>query len=89
MTVRTLPPIVSATRAPASAVPVIAVVCSLALRTLSAVTSAMVGTPGTTVSTEIVRVPAAAEVLPAASVAFTDKVSSPWAIAAMSSAVSV
>ena len=61
-------PIVSATLAPASAVPVMAVACSPALMTLSAVTSAMVGTPGATVSRKksppVVLVPT----LPAASV---------------------
>ena len=79
---------VSTTLAPASAVPVIAEVCSLALTVSSAATVEIVGAPGATVSTVMPRVPAA-EMLPAASVALTESVSLPWPMAATSVLVSV
>ena len=87
MTVRTLPPIVSATLTFFSAVPVIAVIRSLALMTLSEVTTSRVGASGARVSTVICRVPAEAETLPATSVATTESVAAPSPIAATSSAV--
>ena len=66
----------NATVEPASAVPLIAAVCSLALTMLSPATAEIVGADGASVSTVIWRVPAV-EVLPAASVTFTDRISSP------------
>ena len=86
---RTLPPIVSATLAPASAVPVIAAVdCSAALIRSSPATFEIVGESGTCVSILMPREPVC-EALPAASVACTYSVSSPWPMAAMSAAVNV
>ena len=88
MTVRTTLPMVSATLAFASDVPLIADACSLALMTLSPATLAMLGAFGTTVSTVMSRV-VTVEVLPATSVAWADSVSGPWSMAEMSAAVSV
>ena len=85
---RVLPPKVSATLALASARPVMATACSLALTTSSSATVAIVGAFGTSVSTVMVRV-VATEVLPDLSVARAERISSPWPIAAMSAAVSV
>ena len=85
---RVLPPSVRATVAPASAVPVIAADCSLALTTSSPATLSIRGWLGARVSTVMLRV-VTAEVLPAASVAVTESVSSPWPIAVMSAAFSV
>ena len=79
---------VSAMRAFASAVPVMLAVCSLALTVLSPATGAMVGAFGATVSTVMARV-AAAEVLPALSVAVTDSVCAPSPMAVRSAACSV
>ena len=67
---------VSATVAPASAVPVIAAVCSLALTTSLPATCAMVGASGTMVSTVIARVPAG-ETLPARSATVAESVTAP------------
>ena len=58
------------------AVPLIAAVFSPALTMSSPATAEMVGAFGTTVSTEMAR-DAAAETLPAASVALTESVSAP------------
>ena len=88
MTTRSTPLISSEMLAPASAVPVIEAGSSLALTRSSPVTLEISGTFGATVSTVMVRVPAA-EVLPAASVAVTDRVSGPSPMAAMSAAVSL
>ena len=85
---RTLPPIVNARLALASAVPVIAVACSAALTVSSPATKAIVGVSGATVSTVMLRV-AIADGLPAASVAVTARVSPPSPIAAISAGVSV
>ena len=85
---RTLPPTVSATLALASDVPVMTVDCSLELMKLSPATVAIVGAFGATVSTVMLRVPAA-ETLPAASVACADRVSGPCPMAVTSSAVRV
>ena len=88
VTVRTTPPRDKATLAPASAVPVIATLCSLALTVSSPATLEMTGASGATVSTVIARVPGC-DVLPAASVAVADRVCGPWPIAAMSADCSV
>ena len=79
---------VSATAALASAVPAITAVCSLALMTSLPATTEIVGATGARVSTWMLRVPAV-EVLPAASVALAERVSSPWPMAVMSAGVSV
>ena len=68
VTVRTVPPSVSATLAPASAVPLMVEVCSLALTTLSVATASIDGARGTPVSSANVRTPLPAPTLPAASV---------------------
>ena len=81
-----LPPSVSATVAPASAVPVIVAVCSLALTTSSPATSEIVGAVGATVSSVMTRDPSA-DTLPAASVAEAVTVSVPWPMAVKSAAV--
>ena len=86
--VRVTPPIVSATLEPASAVPVTALVCSLALMMSLPATTEITGALGTSVSTVMARL-AAAEVLPAASVALTDRVSGPCPMSVMSAACSV
>ena len=75
-TVRTMLPMVSATEALASAVPLMAVACSAALTMSSSATAAIVGVSGARVSTSMRRV-AATETLPAASVAVADSVSAP------------
>ena len=85
---RVLPPIVKATEAPASFVPVMVVVCSLALMMSSVATALMMGAVGAAVSTVMARVPAAL-VLPAASVCVTDRVLAPWPMAVMSAATKV
>ena len=85
---RTPLPRVSDTRAPASALPVIVVDCSLALTTSSPATREMVGALGASTSTVKLRVPAV-EVLPAASVAVAETVSAPSPMAVRSSAVRV
>ena len=84
---RVLAPIVSATVAPASAVPVMAAVCSLALTMSSPATMAMVGRLGAIVSTVMTAVRGGAT-LPAVSVAVTVRVSLPWPMAFTSSGVS-
>ena len=83
-----LPPIDRVTVAPASALPLIAADCSPALTMSSPATVRSWGAFGARVSTVMVRVPAE-DVLPAASVAFTDSVSAPWPMAVMSSGCSV
>ena len=88
VTTRVLLPRVRETLAFASAVPEMAAVCSLWLIVSSPATVWITGRFGATVSTEILRVPAA-ETLPAASVACADRVSSPWPTRAMSSGVRV
>ena len=85
---RTLLPIFSATLAFASALPEIAVVCSLALTMSSPATFEITGTLGARVSTEMLRV-TAVETLPAASVAVAESVSGPCPMAVMSAPVSV
>ena len=87
MTVRVLPPMDRATLAPASAVPVIATDCSVALTMSSPATFEMVGAFGTTVSTVMARV-TEDEAFPAASMALADSVSRPWPMPVMSAAVS-
>ena len=73
---RVLPPIVSLTVASASAVPVIADACSLALTMSSPATVEIVGASTAVVSIWMVRV-TADETLPAASVAVAESVSAP------------
>ena len=80
------PPKVKLTAALASAVPDKVVVCSAPLMTLSAVTSAIVGALGATVSTVIALV-VVVDVLPAASVAVIVISSDPSPIAVTSAAV--
>ena len=74
--------------APASAVPLMAAVCSLPLTMLSVATVLITGVVGVTVSTVMLRVPAALT-LPAASVAVAERVSGPCPIAVMSAATRV
>ena len=82
-------PKLSATMALGSVVPLTAAVpTSTALMKLSPATVPMEGGFGATVSTTMLRVPAA-DLLPTASVAVAESVSGPWSIAAMSSGVSV
>ena len=59
MAARVLPPMLSATVAPASLVPVRVLVTSAALTMSSVATKLITGAAGTSVSTEMVRVPAA------------------------------
>ena len=80
---------VSTSLAPASAEPeTTAADFSTALIRSSPATAAITGAPGARVSTWMTCV-TAAEALPAASTAFTESVSAPWPIVAMSAAVSV
>ena len=82
------PPKVKLTAALASAVPDKVVVCSAPLMTLSAVTSAIVGALGATVSTVILK-DVVSETLPKLSVLDNVNVSSPSPIAVTSEAVNV
>ena len=86
VTVRVLTPMLKLIVAPASAVPLMAAVCSLSLTMLSVATALITGVVGVTVSTVMLRVPAALT-LPAASVAVADRVSEPCPMAVMSAAI--
>ena len=86
--VRILAPIVNATVAPASFVPVIVAVCSLALMVLSGAKALIVGAVGAAVSTVMARVNAVL-VLPAASRALMVRVIAPWPRLRRSAAVAV